>query len=310
MKKWIAIFCLFILTITSILYFLIPATQNASYQIIANCTDGGAARKITNKENWQLWWPGQKINDTTYSYQNCTYRFDKILLNGIETTIFNNKDSVKGFLQFAYFGNDSTQFQWTGNQKFSANPFIRFQEYFELKKYRNNVEKLLADIKKIFDHPENIYGLKVATIKIQESSMISFRSTLQHYPTTAEIYGMIQSVKEYIQKKGGEEAGHPMLHVEIEGPATYEVMVAIPTKTDLPAEGQFLLKKMSMGYMLKTEVKGGYNRVTEGEKELTNYLKDYKKNSPAIPFQSLVTDRLAETDSTKWITELYYPVFE
>jgi len=35
---------------------------------------------------------------------------------------------------------------------------------------------------------------------------------------------------------------------------------------------------------------------------------DYQRAIIAIPFQMLITDRTKETDSTKWITRLYYPV--
>jgi hypothetical protein len=58
------------------------------------------------------------------------------------------------------------------------------------------------------------------------------------------------------------------------------------------------------------EVKGGLFSVINGEEELTYYLSDYKKNSPAIPFQSLVTNRLLEIDTSKWVTKLYYPIFQ
>jgi hypothetical protein len=309
MKKWIIIICLFLITITSILYFLVPANQNLGYQTIVNCTESGASRQILNKGSWQLWWSAQKVNDTLYTYQHYTYRIDKVLLNGIEVTLLNNKDSVKGFLQFQPYGTDSTQFQWTYKNNFSVNPLKRFDQYLQLKKSGKTVESLLGDIKKYFDNPENIYGLKITMQKVVESSLISLKNTFQHYPSTEEIYGMIQSVKEYIKKTGGEEAGYPMLHVEKEGAEIFETMVAMPTTNDLPAQGQFQVKHMHMGFMLAAEVTGGVYRVVKGEKELSNYVSDYKRNSPAIPFQSLVTNRLLETDSTKWVTRLYYPVF-
>ncbi len=311
MKKWILIVSLFVALITSILYFLIPSNKNTGCKVIVNCTESGAARKITNVKNWQLWWAGKKINDTLYTHQNFTYRIDRMLLNGIETTIFNNGDSVKGFLQIIYYGNDSTQFQWIYNNiNYSANPLTRFEQYFALRKCRKNIVLLLGGMKNYFDRPENIYGLKITTEKVAETSMISVKNTFQQYPSTQEIYGMVQSVKEYIQKKGGQQAGYPMLHVEKEGQAVFEAMVALPTKSDLPAEARFELKHMHLGFILTADVKGGAYSVVKGEEELTNYFRDYKKNSPAISFQSLVTDRLTETDSTKWVTRLYYPVFQ
>ncbi len=308
MKKWLLLACIIFISIASILYFLIPANANPGYQTIVNSTQGGTSRQMLNKANWQLWWPGQKINDTIYTYQHYTYRIDKILLNRIELTAFNNKDSIKGALQFQLYGGDSTKIEWVYINKFSANPFKRIQQYFQLKKSGKTTDSLLGDIKKYFDNPENIYGLKITTQKVVESSLISFKNTFQHYPSTEEIYGMIHSVQEYIKKSGGEEAGYPMIHVEIQGPEIFETMVGVPTKNDLPANNQFQLKHLRLGIMLTADVIGGINSVAKGETELTNYMTDYRRNSPAISFQSLVTNRL-ETDSAKWVTRLYYPVF-
>ena len=87
-------------------------------------------------------------------------------------------------------------------------------------------------------------------------------------------------------------------------------MVAVPTKTELPSEGNFQLKKMIRGNILLAEVKGGLHTIINGEQELDNYVNDYKKIAPAIPFQSLVTNRQLVTDTSKWVTQLYYPIFQ
>jgi hypothetical protein len=310
MRKWLLIVCLVIPGILCTLYFLIPTTPNLKYQFTVNCTETGASRHIINKNKWQFWWPGNKSNDTVYSYQNYKYRIDKILLDGFETTVFNTKDSVKGFLQFTDYGNDSTQFLWTSAFIFSANPFKRFKQYVQLKEIGNNVKNLLDDIKNKFDNPENIYGMKIVEQKVTDSSMISIKSIFPQYPTTQEIYDMIDSINNYIKENGGDVNDYPMLNVHENGPAAYEAMVAIPTKSDLQSEGKFQLKKMVLGNILMAEVKGGVYTVIKGEQELRNYVNDYHKISPAISFQSLVTNRLSETDSAKWITRLYYPVFQ
>jgi hypothetical protein len=38
------------------------------------------------------------------------------------------------------------------------------------------------------------------------------------------------------------------------------------------------------------------------------YISDHERVPPAIPFLSLVTNRMLEPDSSKWITLIYYPV--
>ena len=43
-------------------------------------------------------------------------------------------------------------------------------------------------------------------------------------------------------------------------------------------------------------------------KQMEQYVSDHKYVRIAIPFQSLVTDRMNEPDSSKWITKIYYPI--
>lgn len=308
MKKWILISFAIILLLITALYFLIPGAHNYYYQATANCPQTAVARQITNHTNW-AWWPGRKKDDTNYSYKNFIYKIEKVLYNGIETTVFNNTDSLKGILQYLYYGNDSTQFQWTSTYIFSPNPFKRFKQYIQLNKFKNNVEDLLDDIKEYFGNQQNVYGMIITKQRVRESYMISVKDTFSHYPSAREIYKLIGSIKEYILRMDSEETDHPMLHVERYDSTTFEAMVAIPTKHELPSEGKFRLKKMVVGNILMAEVKGGMYTIMKGEEELTNYVNDYKKTSPAIPFQSLVTNRLLETDTLKWITKLYYPIF-
>lgn len=307
MKKWILISCVIILLVITILYFLIPTAQDFSYQVTVNCPEPAVARQITNNNKW-AWWPGKK-EDSMYTYKNYNYKIEKILYNGIEATVSNNTDSLKGTLQFLYYGTDSTQFQWTSKYIFPANPFKRFQQYIRQRKLKTNVESLLGDIKEYFGKEENVYGMKIVKQRVTESSLISVKETFSHYPTIQEIYNLIGSIKEYIRKMGNEEADHPMLHVEQYDSTIFEAMVAIPTRTELPSEGKFRLKKMVLGNILMAEVKGGIYTIMKGEQELNNYVYDHKKSSPAIPFQSLVTNRFSEPDTSKWITRLYYPIF-
>jgi hypothetical protein len=86
-------------------------------------------------------------------------------------------------------------------------------------------------------------------------------------------------------------------------------MVAIPLLKDIPSSEEFTIKKMILGNILETIVIGDRQTITNGFESLKNYASDYRKLAPAIPFQSLLTNRLQEKDSTKWKTRLSYPVY-
>ena len=309
MKKWLILISVVIIASLITFYFLFPSVQNDSYDTIVNCPPRAVARQIINKDKWQQWWPGKKIDNDIYSFENCNYKIGEILLNGFNTVVYHDNDSLKGLLQFIYFGTDSTQLKWTSVYTFSNNPFKRLEQNKDVTAMNNASVNLVNAMKKYFAVPANVYGMKIVEETVKDSTMIALKETFDHYPSTDDVYSMIHSIQTYIKNKNGSAVNYPMLNVHKEGPSRFETMVAIPTNRDLPAEGKFELKKMVLGNILKAEVTGGMNRVKEGEKELANYVEDYHKLSPAIPFQSLVTDRLAQPDSSKWVTRLYYPIF-
>ncbi|MGB8192124.1 MAG: GyrI-like domain-containing protein, partial [Chitinophagaceae bacterium] len=121
-------------------------------------------------------------------------------------------------------------------------------------------------------------------------------------------YKLVDQLRIYIANEGARETNNPMLHIRPVNDQQFETMVAIPVDKVLQGNKDIFLRRMIPGNILVTEVKGGRYTIDEGLKTLETYLSDYQKTSPAIPFESLVTDRSKESDTSKWVTRLYYPV--
>ncbi len=309
MKKWLVIIGVLIIAVIGAAYFFIPATENFTYASSVKCPQEAATRFLINKNKWQQWWPGQKKEDHLYTYKNYEYRVNKIMLNAVDMTVSDSKDSVRGLLRIIGDTGAVIKLQWNSAFEFSTNPVTRLSQYFQSKNIKTNIASLVEDSKRFFEKQENLYGMKIQVETVKDPSLISYSRLLNHYPATEEIYDMIGMVKKYIQKKGGKENNSPMMHVQTISPTEFGIMVAIPTQGDLPSEGEFRAKKMVLGNILTGEVKGGIYTVTKAEQELKNFVTDFRRMSPAIPFQSLITNRMQETDTTKWVTRLYYPVF-
>jgi hypothetical protein len=309
MRRWFFYLLTLVILIAGAAYFLIPDDQNFSYQTTISCTDDGAMRLLHDKSKWQSWFPGERKDDSTFTYKSFTYRIKKMLFTGVEIILFNESDTITGDLEIISAGSDSANLIWNSSHILPGDPLKRFTGYFRGNKMRGNIESFLGEIKSFFEKEENIYGMKVSEQTVKDPSLVAVKNTFDHYPSIQEIYAMINAIKEYVQKKGGQEKDYPMLNVHTDDSLTYEVMAAIPTTTDLPSEGNFALKKMVLGNILVAEVKGGFGAIINGEQQLAAYVRDHKKSSPAIPYQMLVTNRLLEPDTSKWITRLYYPVF-
>lgn len=308
MKKWIFFSCLLIVVLTATAFLLAPSAKSTRVATL-DCTHLTVDRLVLNKENWHRWWPGQIHNNLLLTYKGYTYHVYQLLPDGFKASVSNGKDSARLTLQVAPVATSKSQFAWTVEVASYQNPVKRLAAPFTgATAIAAHLQDFTTAVNAFFNNQQAVYGMNITLQYVKDSSLIATRQTFDHYPTTEEVYAMIDSLKNYIRANGGTQTDAPMLHVYTEnGP--FETMVAIPTKADLPSSERFQLKKMVLGYILAAEVKGGVGRVKKGEAELRQYAIDHRKIAPAIPFQSLVTDRRQQPDSSQWITRLYYPVY-
>jgi hypothetical protein len=120
---------------------------------------------------------------------------------------------------------------------------------------------------------------------------------------------MVRELEKYIALQKSHVVNAPIVNIYTDNNKEYEVMVAIATDRDLPSNTQFFLKNMMLGNIMVAEVKGDRKKIDECIQAMKYYISDYKKSSPAIYFERLITDRLAEKDSTQWLTTINYPIF-
>jgi hypothetical protein len=199
---------------------------------------------------------------------------------------------------------------WNAEELSSHNPFRRFIQYRHAKKTEKNMNAILQSMKAFLQKKENIYGFDIKETLVKDSVLISTRRKFDHYPNAQEVDTMIQRLKKHIIQNNAIEKNLPMLNVLKFDSFHYEAMTAIPVDKELPKTSEFAPKYLLKGgYILEAQVQGGPFTIENSLKEFENYRSDYKLTAPAIPYQSLVTDRVKEADTTKWITRLYYPVY-
>lgn len=306
MKRWTVILVVVLLSLTGILYVGISSQQSFSKSVAVACTNEGALRTLTNEAGNKKGWPGTKLNDSTYQFEQIKYTVGASLLNIISLRL---EDKARGELIIEETMPDSSSFTFTYSETLPLQPFQRISAYRNIQKTKSGIEKLLNALKSNFDGEELVYGIKIEMSRVKDSAMISTRTLLDHYPDLTEVYQQIDAIRKYIQANGGEETSAPMLNVFDDGPNQFLVMVAVPTKTLVNGNETFLQKRMlANGFILISEVQGGNTIIQNAEAAMKQYVADHQKSSPAIPFQMLLTDRRAEPDSAKWKTRLYYPV--
>jgi hypothetical protein len=172
------------------------------------------------------------------------------------------------------------------------------------------MKELLASLKSFLEKEENTYGFTVRKVKVTDSLLVSIRRTFNHKPDSNDTDEMIQQLRKYINRYKAIEKNFPMMNMFQADANEYEVMVAIPVDRLLPATAEFVPKTMVKGNLLEAEIQGGgLHTIEKAMQMFENYRSEHQYLSPAIPYQLIVTDRIKEPDSLKWITRLYYPIF-
>ncbi len=236
------------------------------------------------------------------------YRIGKKTYNSLEVTILHDGKAVGSELDFLPLSADSLILHWQCSLDAGNNPFSRLARYKQATDIKKNMNAVLQELGSFLSKTENVYGSPVRQIAAMDTALISTKVVLPAYPSTPDVYRLIDTLKEYITAQGGKVSGNPIMNVSpAEG--QFQLMVAVPTDRWLPEKENFVRRRMIPRAFIVTDVKGGDATVREAFRQMNLYLEDYKRIAMAIPFAALITDRIKEADTSRWVTRIYVPVY-
>jgi hypothetical protein len=310
MKKWIFLVCTVLFVAALCFYLLIPSDLTVARLVPASCKADVAFRMLAQQKNWDRWWPGDK---DSFGYKGLSYELTKVSYQLINVRIRNDGTDYNSRLAAIPVGKlDSMYLQWECPLHGGMNPFKRFRQYVLAREIARNMSEILDSLSRYLGRKENIYGVTIRRGTIRDSTLVTTEAAFAGYPSTTDIYGLLNHLKGYIRAEGAAQTDIPMMHVEPlpGGKDSFRLMVAIPIDRPLSGKGPIYLKRLAPGTpLLIVDVEGGEYAVNNALKGLQQYIQDYQKTVMAIPYRSLLTDRSQEPDSSKWKTRIYCPIF-
>jgi hypothetical protein len=171
------------------------------------------------------------------------------------------------------------------------------------------MDDILKNLHSFLNKKEHIYEFNITNTTLTDTIFIATKILMENCPSTKNIYNLIDDLRKYIQIGGAKEKNYPILNIT-KTDSGYKTMVAIAIDRELKENKKFFLTRMrrSKNKILTTEVEGGEGTVKRAFYEIENYMSDYNLSAPVIPFEYLVTDRMKEKDTSKWVTRIYYPI--
>lgn len=316
MKKWLLFLFALIVLFAAGTYVFIPSVITIASSEVAKTTDIGAERVIIDENKWAQWWnyghketaiPGSsgegfRMGDYTCKLTGKFYKSAEISIN-------NAGLQLSSKLVIVPLGIDSTGIQWTSELPSGNNPIARFQHYREAIRIKKNMDAVLSNLRDFLSKTENVYGINVERTQLKDTLYVSAKTSLSAYPSVKDIYNLIGKINTYLTKNNSPATGSPIYNITQMDQAHYQLMAAVPTDRKLQETEGFAMKNMIKGSFMITEVVGGEKEVAHAWQNLRQYFQDYRKTSMAMNFTMLVTDRMLQPDSSKWVTKLYMPVY-
>ena len=312
MRKWIFGLTTLIILALAVVYFFIPANNMVLTQAKPAGSAGSVLRAIGFSSYRTKWLPpeGKQLSATEYELDDCKFIFpaDNTFDNNI---IIVYKNKTISSLITAEAVKDSALVNWIFTLQSNNNPINRVSDYRAAKKIKLATEKILKKWVAYAGNNKNIYGINIKRTAQTDSTLISIKSPpVNNYPSIEDIYGKISKLEQYALANDAVVTKPPMLNISGSG-SSWFYMVALSVNKALPDNADIIAKRMfAGGKILESDsITGGFKTVDHFINELEKFRADNSYMSPAIPFQSLITNRLTQPDSTKWITKLYYPVY-
>jgi hypothetical protein len=307
MKKLITAFVIFVVLLLLISYFIIPSQIKISATVLVNANTRGSYRCLADNDKWEQV-TGKKMIQDSFSYNNQIFKINRESLEDFQILMNTKDSSLSTLIEVLPLNIDSSIIKWGAVIESSVNPISRILQYFEAISIKRNMASLLEKWKTFLEQKENVYGIHIVLTQVKDTSLVAIKTYFKSYPSDKEVDSLIDILRNYIKQNNAQESGYPMLNIKPDN-SNFETMVAVPVNKLLNDHGVILQKQMVPGKILVAEVRGGHYTVSKSFIGLLNYVKDRDLQSPAIPFESLITDRALEPDTTKWITKIYYPIY-
>jgi effector-binding domain-containing protein len=121
----------------------------------------------------------------------------------------------------------------------------------------------------------------------------------------AKMYGELETM---LKKAKVEVTGYPFALYPSYTEESMDMICAMPVAADAKLPAKYKVETLEGGNTIKGIYKGDYNNLMALHMELDQYLQYKKLTMNGAPIEVYVTDPMLEKDTTKWITEIYYPV--
>ena len=319
-----------LIVVLAIIGWMMPSSLHIERSMTMKAPTASIFNQVNVLKNWENWspWkamdPEMKItyndipsgNGASYSWVGDKTGVGKVTLSDVKenesiVTLLNfegEKDANSGF-RFEKDG-EETNVTWYFDSEVGANPFMRLFWKMGVGMMEDTFDSGLKALSEAAEkNPVAVAPTFKMEVKVMPASEYIFIHDTASLATIGQKLGMhYGTLMGVMQTQKLEQAGAPFAIYYSESETNWEMDACIPINKTAKKEGNIQLGKYAGGNMLVVSYMGPYEGTPAGHEAAETYIKTNNLEVIGAPWEKYVTDPMTEKDSTKWLTEICYPV--
>lgn len=327
--KWILIILVAIVAICLAVAAFLPSTYRIERNTVINSSPDKVFALVTDLKMWDKWSPWKamdtaavyKFNDTTgvgaeMSWDGKMVGTGKLRITAINDTMVNYLLTFTGDMEGTSEGSfiirpegEKTFVLWSdhGDLGYPVTRIVALFMDFD-KMMGPDFEKGLAAIDAVIQKEKWVYTYEIKEKTIEPMNIVAIRDTITMSETSKVLGENFGEMMALLKKQKVGFAGPPMAISFAWDTATWDFEAAIPVSKEVKPAGRVLYKPFYTGKAIYVVYTGPYEKTEKAYLDLQNYVKENKIEENGGPWEVYITDPVTEPDSSKWVTEIYFPV--
>jgi effector-binding domain-containing protein len=320
-----------IVVLLAIVGFFLPGNIEVSRSISVHAPAEYSFEEVDNLENWKKWsyWhsldPEMKLNFSDKRFgAGAFYSWDGPETGKGKMTITEStpSSSIKADLDFMEQGTakswytfepegENTKVTMGFSTDFGMNPIMRWMGATMFRSEMNKAfDYNLAKIKELAE-AKPTYSVKITEEAITPVHYVGLAHTMSpkdHEAVGKQMGKMYGELVGALKKSKVEIAGAPFCLYPKYSEESMDMVCALPVAANVKLPAKYPVKELAGGKAIKAVHMGTYENLTTTYTDLDKYIAFKKLTVTGAPWEVYITDPMTEPDTSKWITEVYFPV--
>ena len=169
-------------------------------------------------------------------------------------------------------------------------------------------EKGLQRIKGVCESMPQQSTIKIDETTVPATEYLAVRATANASAISAKLGEAYGEITASMKKQGLDFAGQPFALYHSASETNFDFEAGIPIDKKGKDDGNVKSGTRYAGKVIVADYYGAYDGLVSAHAAIDEYIKKNNKQVSGAPWEEYVTDPVAEKDTAKWLTKVYYPI--